>query len=46
MEEEFKNIVKYQYLKIELQKFWNLKTICTIPIVFGLLGTAKQGILK
>ena len=35
-------IEKYQNLKREIQRLWNLKKINVIPVVFGLLGVLER----
>ena len=41
---EAEKITKYRDLEVEVQKCWNLKTIRTIPVVIGALGTVCKGI--
>ena len=41
---EAEKISKYRDLEIEIQKCWDLKTVRTIPIVIGALGTVTRGI--
>lgn len=41
---EAEKIVKYRNLEIEIQKCWDLKTVRTIPVVIGALGTVCNGI--
>lgn len=41
---EAEKITKYRDLEIELQKFWNLRKVQTIPVVIGALGSITQGI--
>ena len=38
-------ITKYCCLKMEVQMYWNLRKIRTIPIVIGALGTVSNEIL-
>ena len=44
VKKEAEKITKYRDLEIELQKCWSLKSICTIPVVIGALGTVTLGV--
>ena len=43
---EKKKIEKYQNLKREIQRFWNLKKIDVIPVVLGALGSVTKNLWK
>jgi len=45
IDKEAEKITKYRDLEIEVQKCWNLKTVKTVPIIIGALGSVTQGIV-
>ena len=46
IDKEKKKIEKYQNLKREIQRFWNLKKIDVIPVVLGALGSVTKNLGK
>ena len=46
IDKEKEEIKKYQYLKREIQKLWNLKKNDMIPVVLGFLGSATRNFGK
>jgi hypothetical protein len=45
IQKEAEKILKYKYLKIEIQSMWNLKTR-EIPVIIGATGTISNSFRK
>ena len=41
---EAEKITKYRNLEVEVQKYWNLKKICTVPVVIEALVSVYKGV--
>ena len=48
IKKEAEKIVKYEDLKIEIQRMWNVKTVKTkvIPVIIGATGTISKSFRK
>ena len=45
VEKEREKIDHYQYLKVEIQKMWNCKSVSVVPTVIGALGAVNKNLM-